>query len=61
MVSSITSMGYIIMAILYHWPFGGWRGQYRGLARLYRRDRQAAIEVYNHNEIARRIAARIGL
>ncbi len=29
MVSSITTLGYLVMAILYHWPFGGWRRQYR--------------------------------
>lgn len=25
MVSSITTLGYIVMTILYHWPWGGWR------------------------------------
>ena len=25
MVSSITALGYVVMAILYHWPWGGWR------------------------------------
>ena len=25
MVTSITTMGYLIMAVLYHWPLGGWR------------------------------------
>lgn len=25
MVMSITTLGYLIMAVLYHWPFGGWR------------------------------------
>lgn len=25
MVSSVTTFGYISMALLYHWPFGGWR------------------------------------
>lgn len=27
MVSSITTLGYIAMTILYNWPFGGWRQQ----------------------------------
>ena len=27
MVSSITTLGYLIMTILYHWPFGGWKKQ----------------------------------
>jgi len=25
MVSSVTTLGYLVMTILYHWPFGGWR------------------------------------
>lgn len=25
MVSSVTTLGYLVMAILYHWPWGGWR------------------------------------
>ncbi len=25
MVSSVTTLGYIVMTILYHWPWGGWR------------------------------------
>ena len=29
MVGSITMLGYFIMAILYHWPFGGWKYQKR--------------------------------
>lgn len=32
MVSSITTYGYLSMAILYHWPWGGWR---RGYKRVY--------------------------
>jgi dolichol-phosphate mannosyltransferase len=29
MITSITTLGYIIMTILYYWPFGGWRWEYR--------------------------------
>jgi dolichol-phosphate mannosyltransferase len=25
MVSSVTTLGYMVMTILYHWPWGGWR------------------------------------
>lgn len=25
MVSSLTTLGYLVMTILYYWPFGGWR------------------------------------
>ncbi|MFW5990029.1 MAG: glycosyltransferase family 2 protein [Campylobacterales bacterium] len=29
MVSSITTFGYFTLAILYHWPWGGWRTHYK--------------------------------
>ncbi|PIR21786.1 MAG: dolichol-phosphate mannosyltransferase [Deltaproteobacteria bacterium CG11_big_fil_rev_8_21_14_0_20_45_16] len=29
MVSSITTFGYMVMVVLYHWPWGGWRRGYR--------------------------------
>jgi dolichol-phosphate mannosyltransferase len=29
MVSSVTTWGYLTMALLYHWPFGGWRRTYK--------------------------------
>lgn len=29
MVSSITTLGYIVMTLLYHWPWGGWRSTIR--------------------------------
>lgn len=29
MVSSITTLGYIVMTLLYHWPWGGWRTSVR--------------------------------
>ena len=25
MVSSVTTLGYLVMSLLYHWPWGGWR------------------------------------
>ncbi len=60
MVGSVTTLGYIVMALLYHWPFGGWKSQYRGLRELYRRDRESAIQKYNIRRIRRRTASRIG-
>ena len=30
MVSSITTLGYLVMAVMYHWPWGGWRSGIRG-------------------------------
>jgi dolichol-phosphate mannosyltransferase len=29
MVSSITTLGYFVMTVLYHWPWGGWRSSAR--------------------------------
>jgi len=29
MVSSITNMGYLTLAVLYYWPWGGWRRTYK--------------------------------
>jgi len=47
MVSSMTTVGYIIMALLYHWPFGGWKRQYKNLSFIYKKDRMKAIEIYS--------------
>lgn len=33
MVSSITTLGYLVMAVVYHWPWGGWRRSYAALLR----------------------------
>ncbi|HUP05577.1 MAG TPA: hypothetical protein VMU47_00385, partial [Caldimonas sp.] len=33
MVSSITTLGYLVMTILYHWPWGGWRAAARRAGR----------------------------
>ncbi len=35
MASSITTLGYLVMTLLYHWPFGGWKSSYR---KRYRRE-----------------------
>lgn len=29
MITSITTWGYLTMALVYHWPWGGWRRKYR--------------------------------
>lgn len=59
MVGSITTLGYLLMAVLYHWPFGGWRQRYRGLAALYRRDPEEAVARYHRFGLPRRTASRI--
>jgi dolichol-phosphate mannosyltransferase len=60
MVGSVTTLGYVIMAILYYWPFGGWRSQYHGLRQLYAADRQQAVARYAWRELPRRAVSRIG-
>jgi dolichol-phosphate mannosyltransferase len=59
MVSSITTLGYLMMALLYLWPFGGWKSQYRGLNKLYRRDREQAVERFGQRALRRRTVSRI--
>jgi dolichol-phosphate mannosyltransferase len=61
MVSSITTLGYVTMAFLYHWPFGGWAAQYRGLRRLYRSDREGAVARFGLRSVRLRLASRISL
>jgi dolichol-phosphate mannosyltransferase len=59
MVSSITILGYFLMAFLYHWPFGGWKSQYRQLRKEYRQDRAGVVERFGLNAIRRRTVSRI--
>jgi dolichol-phosphate mannosyltransferase len=59
MVGSVTTLGYLIMALLYHWPFGGWRSQYRGLPSLYRRDPDQAVERFALAAVRRRRVSQI--
>ena len=39
MVSSITTLGYLTMTLLYHWPWGGWRARYKKLYKEYNEGR----------------------
>lgn len=59
MVGSITTLGYFLMALLYHWPFGGWRNRYHGLAALYRTDPEAAVAKYRRSKPPKRTASGI--
>lgn len=60
MVSSITSLGYIVMTILYWWPFGGWRSFYKSLSKAYRKSPQAAVEKFSPHTLKRSTVCRIG-
>jgi dolichol-phosphate mannosyltransferase len=61
MVGSLTTVGYLIMAFLYHWPFGGWRRQYKGLRQLYRHDRSEAVRRFERRALPRRPMSQISL
>ena len=61
MVASLTTLGYLIMAVLYYWPRGGWLSQYRGLHKLYRQDPGQAVERYKLQSLRQRPVSRISL
>jgi len=35
MVGSVTTFGYIVMVLLYYWPWGGWRRGYKNIKKLH--------------------------
>ena len=61
MIGSITALGYLIMAVLYHWPFSGWAAQYHGLRELYRSNREQAVARFGRHALKRATVSRIGL
>jgi len=60
MISSITTLGYLTMAVLYHWPFGGWRSFYKNLSKTYKEDPEKAFLKYGYQFIQRSPICRIG-
>lgn len=46
MLSSVTTLGYMVMTVLHWWPFGGWRAAYKGLAAHYRSDAAGAVAAF---------------
>jgi len=59
MVGSVTTVGYLLLALFYNWPFGGWKHSYRGLAVLYQEDVQKAAERYGINKSSGRFLTKI--
>lgn len=51
MVSSLTTIGYLLMGLLYHWPFGGWKRQYKNLTKLYPADRSKALVYFRRGKV----------
>lgn len=35
MVSSITTLGYMTLVLLYHWPWGGWKKSYKNIKKIH--------------------------
>lgn len=60
MISSITTVGYLIMAILYHWPWAGWKSYYRNLAKTYQLSREEAVTKFSYDVRKKNIICRIG-
>lgn len=60
MVSSITSFGYFTMALLYHWPFGGWKYYYKDLAKTYRQSPETAFNKFGRMYVKRSTICQIG-
>ena len=60
MVSSITTLGYLTMAVLYHWPFGGWRSTYKNLATIYCKSPEEAYRIFSRDSIQRSMVCQIG-
>lgn len=60
MVSSITTLGYLTMALLYHWPWSGWRSFYKDLAGIYRESPEAAYKKYARQNMKRATICQIG-
>ena len=46
MVGSITMFGYFVLAVLYHWPIGGWRIQYQKVRKNYKKNRKEILSEF---------------
>lgn len=60
MVTSATTLGYFAMAVLYYWPFGGWRNQYKGLKDLFIKSPDLAVKRFSYLCQPRSILCKIG-
>lgn len=60
MVANVTTIGYLVMALFYHWPFGGWYAFYKHLARTYRQSPGEAYRQFARGNIKRSLISHIG-
>jgi dolichol-phosphate mannosyltransferase len=50
MVGSITTLGYLAMAIMYHWPIGGWKSRYCKINKIYNLNRLECLRIFSKKE-----------
>jgi dolichol-phosphate mannosyltransferase len=60
MITNVTTLGYLVMVVLYYWPFGGWFFFYRGVAKLRRIFPDRALEQFGYRSKKRGMMCRIG-
>lgn len=60
MVTSITTLGYLTMALLYHWPWSGWSSQYKSMSKIYRQSPEEAYRRFGWENIQRSMICQIG-
>lgn len=59
MLGSVTTVGYLLLGLMYHWPFGGWKFAYRGLKKAYQQNPEQATNNYRVENMQRRFMTRI--
>lgn len=60
MITSVTTLGYFAMAFLYYWPFGGWRGHYHKLAKIFHSNPEVAVNLFGYLSCKRPAICKIG-
>jgi len=59
MVGSITTVGYLLLGLFYHWPFGGWKSSYRKMGKMYLQDREAAVQKFGKQKVRNNLLNKI--
>jgi dolichol-phosphate mannosyltransferase len=60
MIGSITSLGYLTMVLLYHWPWLGWKSNYKGLSKIFRVSPEQAESQFAYGVRKKNLISRIG-
>lgn len=60
MITSVTTLGYLVMAFLYHWPLGGWRSHYHGLRKAFCEEPEHAVKLFGYRFLKRPMISKIG-